>query len=1740
MVEAVVGVGGYSSRSVLLVLSLVLALPTVVPATAASGAEVRLAPWGGIEEGRPASLAAASNADVVDWTWEFGDGTVGEGARPTHTYADAGTYVARATATLADGSTATATSTVTVGNAACGTAWERTLAAPFDWTPTAAAAKGDTGFVASWSGIARMSGRQLTDLRAPADLYVAVAAISPSAILAAASDGSLAKWEGSAWSAPASPASRLADVAAPSAAVQWAAGDAVYRSTGGAWVPSLLAPAGRTFVAIEAPTDAVAYAADDAGDVWAFNGAWAALPALSSAPRSFSSTQAGELLVLTATDALRFTTAWEVLPTPPAGVAAIARHGGAIVVSGSSGLHRLAPAGWVPEPTPTGATVLAGTATSLFAFGPSRAMRMSALGVETASLTSASLARLAPAGATATAAGALGNVLAWNGGAWAPALGAGDDLTAVALLDDGSGYAASAGQILRVDANGGYTPVATQPGVRDLVLLSSAAGWAVGDGGLLLRFDGASWSPVASPTNQRLNAVAFASPEIGYAVGEAGTLLRYSSGAWTKIPSGATRALRDVAIAPDGLAHVVGDRLALRVNGATSTALAISGDQWRALTFGPDGTGWAVGDAGRIASLGPTSWTLVGSPTTAGLKDVARVGPDVLAVGDLGTALRLRRVGCTAADFALPAEQVEGTLLAFSDRSTTAAFDSLSTWSWTFGDGTTANARNPTKAYANQGVFSVRLTVTDDDGVASTKTATLRVLDAVPAAALAAPTSVVEGDVLTLDASSSAAGSPTDALTRFEWDPEGDGTFVSGGATRALSFDNQGVRRVSVRVWDEDSSATVSRDIVVVDAVPVADAGADQQVLEGEIVHLDGTASRDSPADRIVSWEWDVAPDGAFSVDYVGPTVAIELPEGLHIVDLRVTDEDGVGPIARLLVEVGNAPPVVRIVPPGDVVEGAVTTLAAEATDPGADAITFAWDLDADGDWDTAPSADPTISHVFPQEGDARVRVLATDGVLAGLAEAIVRVLDARPTAAAGGDITGIEGTPVLLSAAESAGYDAIVAWAWDVDGDGTVDLEGPQVEWLAPQGTHEVTLRVTDADGSTATDLLGVSILDAAPTAVLDLPEARVCACANVTLDASASVSPVDAIVSFEWDRDFDGTFDPDATGPTLSFEASTDTVVAVRVTDSDGSVSIATSNVLVVCFGTLESDGADSGIPGQWVNRSVVVRNPSGGPADVLVEATSNLSWAIEVMPDSLRLAALEEATVHILVFVPPDAVTGTSSTIDVTATITACVEITLGSSDPIVVDPRPARLDATPDFQSRVVLPSGSYVVPVVVANLGDLALTGISGTIDAGPGWSATLDVPETTLAGGGSQTATLTFTVPSPQAYGAFPFTLLFASANGGSDDAVVQALLPNLPPLARAGADRVVESATPVALDGSASFDPNGDALAFAWSQLAGPGVALAGASTAAPSFTSPTVDRDTALSFRLSVSDGEFVSTDDVTIVVLGRGTVDVAIPQMTRVIAPGQIASFTVVVTNRERITDSFAFTVTGLPAGWSASAPAVVGPLEPGASTLVPVLVQSPPVDQVPYGVGAGQQRALFTARATSVFWSAPEFAPLAAPTDWAFGAVNVPVEVKYSFVVERKGILGPEIAVAAPVSGFDAVYPDPFEQVRFSVRATFVDGTPLAGGILSGSVRWLGLTTDVPAIGLEKSIYTFSGIADADGRLSVTVPWTLLDLPPLQLNEPGTHRVTATAHLYDHHGAKDGRYLVDPANATRGLI
>lgn len=100
-------------------------------------------------------------------------------------------------------------------------------------------------------------------------------------------------------------------------------------------------------------------------------------------------------------------------------------------------------------------------------------------------------------------------------------------------------------------------------------------------------------------------------------------------------------------------------------------------------------------------------------------------------------------------------------------------------------------------------------------------------------------------------------------------------------------------------------------------------------------------------------------------------------------------------------------------------------------------------------------------------------------------------------------------------------------------------------------------------------------------------------------------------------------------------------------------------------------------------------------------------------------------------------------------------------------------------------------------------------------------------------------------------------------------------------PLANAGADQTVPPESMVTLAGTASSDPQGQALRYYWTQISGAAAALSNLHATSPTFIAPATAQGTTLMFQLLVSDGKFASKPDTV-------KVTIAVPSQTVTFTP------------------------------------------------------------------------------------------------------------------------------------------------------------------------------------------------------------------------------------------------------------
>ena len=171
-------------------------------------------------------------------------------------------------------------------------------------------------------------------------------------------------------------------------------------------------------------------------------------------------------------------------------------------------------------------------------------------------------------------------------------------------------------------------------------MLDSSDGWAVGDGGMILRYSGGSWGVVSSPTSKTLRSIFMFSQSDGWAVGDGGTILRFQGGPqWVMIGSPTTNDLRSVNLLDSNHGWIVGaGGTILHYDGTVwSSASAFTSSNLNSVFQVNSQEAWAVGDSGTIIEWTGVAWyPYTPSPPLLGNPDLHSVffsGSQGLIVG---------------------------------------------------------------------------------------------------------------------------------------------------------------------------------------------------------------------------------------------------------------------------------------------------------------------------------------------------------------------------------------------------------------------------------------------------------------------------------------------------------------------------------------------------------------------------------------------------------------------------------------------------------------------------------------------------------------------------------------------------------------------------------------------------------------------------------------------------------------------------------------------------------------------------------------------------------------------------------------------------------------------------------------------------------------------------------------------------------------------------------------------------
>jgi hypothetical protein len=657
---------------------------------------------------------------------------------------------------------------------------------------------------------------------------------------------------------------------------------------------------------------------------------------------------------------------------------------------------------------------------------------------------------------------------------------------------------------------------------------------------------------------------------------------------------------------------------------------------------------------------------------------------------------------------------------------------------------------------------------------------------------------------------------------------------------------------------------------------PVANAGTDFEVIEGEAGQLDGSASYD-PDGLDITYSWEIVPAGitlsdptAVNPTFTAPTVTEDTE---YTATLTVTNTVPLFSTASVIITVKdfNRKPVAV---PGDdqqVDEGVTVTLDGSGSyDPDdGDVITYLWTAPAgitfDGD-QTEPVVTFTSPVIIEDFIDFEFTLVVSDGKLdSDTAYVTVRVIHENipPVADAGPDQTVDEGDLVQLDGTASSDTELKpLTYLWTAPAG--VTLNDPTLatpSFVAPE-VHEntdlvFTLTVDDGIWTSDPDNVVITVLHINKPPVADAGEDQTVDEGTVVLlDGTGSSDPDELdVLTYSW-TSLDGAVLDDNTSAQPSFTAPEppalmkDSTFRFELVINDGTVDSEPDTVSVFVVHTNIVPVADAGADFA-INENEAGQLDGSGSSD---PEGADLTY-LWTAPAGF---VIDDPTAESPTFTAPEVEEDTDFEITLTVddgeaennTATDVVIVTVNHIN------KPPVADAGTDFSIR------------------EQKTASLDGTASADPdaldnitfNWTApvgiTLDDPTS---------ATPSFTTPPVTVDTDYIFTLEVTDGAETDDATVTVTVTENKAPVADAGENQKVYSDNLVTLNGTGSTDPDGDVLTYSWTAPAG--ITLTNPGTAKPTFTAPKIDGQEDYTFTLVVTD-DLGLTDEtiVDITVVGN----------------------------------------------------------------------------------------------------------------------------------------------------------------------------------------------------------------------------------------------------------------------------
>lgn len=630
----------------------------------------------------------------------------------------------------------------------------------------------------------------------------------------------------------------------------------------------------------------------------------------------------------------------------------------------------------------------------------------------------------------------------------------------------------------------------------------------------------------------------------------------------------------------------------------------------------------------------------------------------------------------------LPAESPEGTALTVTKTVSDPSNDTFS-YAWELRRNgsvvdTSSTSGNYTFTPTDNGEYTVRLTVTDDDGGETVASRSVTITNVAPTGTISAtvPDPFVEGTTVNFSSTTSDAGSGDTHTYLWLVEKNGSAWSIPNGVIRnqqtfAFTPTDNGSYIVSLVITDDDGGqyvATSSSMNVLNGAPTVAIVRTDgiSNPDEGDILSFNATAS-DVGDDDSLTYQWMITRDNVlWYTGTVGNDTSFSFEptdNGVYAITVTVVDDDTDSTTSNTVsVTVGNVAPTATLSgPEEDLVEGTLLHLSVAAADAGdEDVLTYLWSVTKNGsNYSLAGVTVDEANFAFrpSDEGDYVVTVVVQDddGDSVTRTSSTLSVTNAAPTVSILGTPSSAnegDALPFTLNVSDPGSTDTL-SYSWSVlrDGDpfslepGTVTTNANFTFTPTDNGDYVVRVTVTDNDSaSTNAQTASFAVANVAPLGTVDgEPNSNIDEGDTVSVSASPTDAGSEDTFTYLWSVEKDSQSftlagNINRTGSSFSFVPNDNGTytVSVLITDDDGGQYVATSDAFTA--DNVAPTASITGAPGGAINEGDLV-SLGTTVSDVGAADTHSYAWSVTKDGNPYTLANGTVTNASNFNFVPGD---------------------------------------------------------------------------------------------------------------------------------------------------------------------------------------------------------------------------------------------------------------------------------------------------------------------------------------------------------------------------------------------------------------------------------------------------------------------------------------------------------------------